>query len=120
MLRIFHLLVKRFANGQAPLSSGQIAKELAIPDRFARTLLLDLVDVDLVSEITRGPRRVSTYQPTRSISDMTIKDVVDAYEKTAQIDGLPIDENDPIAGSLALLFEKMDLSPANVKINDIP
>lgn len=120
ILRIFHLLAKRFANGQAPLSSGQIAKELAIPDRFVRTLLLDLVDVDLVSEITRGPRRVSTYQPTRSISDITIKNVVDAYEKTAQIGGLPIDENDPIARSLGLLFEKMDLSPANVKINDIP
>ena len=73
MLRIFHLLVKRFERGETPLTSEQISKELAIPDRFVKHILLDLVDVDLVSEITRGSRRKSTYQPARPIGDITIK-----------------------------------------------
>ncbi len=119
MLRIFHLLAMRFENGQHPLTSGQISKELAIPERFVRHILLNLVDVDLVSEITRGPRRMSTYQPARPISGTTIKDVIDAYEKTAQVGGLPMDHNDPTALSLQNLFQNMDRSAANIKIKDI-
>ncbi len=119
MLRIFHLLVIRFQRGETPLTSGQISKELAIPDQFVKHILLNLADVDLVSEIARGPRRKSTYQPARPISDTTIKDVIDAYEKTAQIGGLPIDQNDTAAVSLRALFENINGSSANVKIEDI-
>jgi DNA-binding IscR family transcriptional regulator len=114
-----HLLAIRFEKGETPLSSGRISKELAIPERFVRHILLNLVDVDLVSEITRGPRRMSTYQPARPISGTTIKDIIDAYEKTAQIGGLPIDRNDPTALSLQTLFQNMDRSSANIKIKDI-
>ncbi|MBP1747961.1 MAG: rane spanning protein ribonuclease BN-like family [Deltaproteobacteria bacterium] len=119
MLNIFHLLAKRFEKGQTPLTSRQISKELAVPDHFVKHILLNLVDVDLVSEITRGPRQQSTYQPARPISDTTIKDAIDAYEKAAQVGGLPIDQDDAIAVSLRTLFEKMDRSSANVKIKDI-
>jgi membrane protein len=119
MLRIFHLLATRFEKGKAPLTSGQISRELAIPDRFVRHILLNLVSVDLVSEITRGPKRTSTYQPALPISDTTIREVIDAYEKTAQIGGLPIDQNDATAVSLKTLFQNMDRSSANIKIKDI-
>lgn len=119
MLRIFHLLAIRFEKGETPLTSGQVSKELAIPDRFVKHILLELVDVDLVSEITRGPRRMSTYQPARPISETTIKDVIDAYEKTAQVGGLPIDQNDATAVSLRGLFDKINTSSANAKIKDI-
>ncbi len=119
MLRIFHLLAKRFERGAAPLTSGQISKELAIPDRFVRHILLKLVDVSLVSEIARGPRRESTYQPARPISDTTIKDVIDTYEKTAWIGGPSMSQDDAIAQSLRTLFEETKQSPANVKIKEI-
>lgn len=119
MLRIFHLLALRFEKGEAPLTSGQISRELAIPDRFVRHILLNLVAVDLVSEITRGPKRMSTYQPARPISDTTIREVIDAYEKTAQIGGLPIDQNDATDMSLKTLFQNMDRSSAGIKIKDI-
>lgn len=119
MLRIFHLLAKRFEKGETPLTSGQVAKELAIPYRFVKHILLKLVDVDLVAEISRGPRRRATYQPAGPISDTTIKDVIDAYEKTAQVGGLPIDKDDAAAVSLRDLFEEIDRSSANAKIKDI-
>ena len=119
MLRIFHLLAVRFEKGEAPLTSAQISRELAIPDRFVRHILLNLVGVDLVSEITRGPRRMSTYQPARPISDTTVREVIDAYEKTAQIGGLPIDRNDATAVSLKALFQNMDRASADIKIKDI-
>ena len=119
MLRIFHLLAMRFEKGEAPATSGQISKELAIPDRFVRHILLNLADVRLVSEITGGPRRMPAYQPARVVSETTVREVVDAYEKTAQMGGLPIDQNDASALSLRALFQDTDGSPANVKIKDI-
>lgn len=119
MLRIFCLLAMRFEKGQPPLTSGEISKELAIPERFVRYILRNLVDADLASEITRGPRRMPTYQPARLISDATVRDVVNAYEKTAQIGGLPIDRNDAAAMSLKALFQETDGPSANTKIKDI-
>ena len=119
MLRIFHLLAMRFEKGEAPATSGQISKELAIPDRFVRHILLNLADVRLVSEIKGGPRRMPAYQPARVVSETTVREVVDAYEKTAQMGGLPIDQNDASALSLRALFQDTDGSPANVKIKDI-
>jgi hypothetical protein len=62
---------------------------------------------------------MSTYQPARPISDTTIREVIDAYEKTAQIGGLPIDQNDATAMSLKTLFQNMDRSSASIKIKDI-
>ncbi len=119
MLRIFHLLVKRFEKGLAPLTSGQIAKKLAIPDRFVRHIILELVDVNLISEITRNPRRGSAYQSARPISETTVREVINAYEKTAQIGSLPIDQNDAAAESLRTLLAEMDRSSAEIKIKYI-
>jgi membrane protein len=95
MLRIFHLLVKRFEAGQRPLAAGQISKALKIPERFTRRILADLVEVDLVSEITRGPRKESYFQPARAIADMTITQALNTYEKNDT--GEPVREDDKLA-----------------------
>jgi len=117
-LRIFHLLAIRFEKGQTPLTPDQISKELAIPYRFVKHILLSLVDASLLSEITRGPRRRSTYQPARPTSDTTIKDVIEAYEMAAQLGGLPMDQNDTVAASLRNLLEQIEGCSA-VRIKDI-
>lgn len=117
MLRIFHLLVKQFEAGQKPLTTWQISKALRIPERFARRILADLVGVDLVSEITRGPRKESHFQPARAIADMTITQVLNAYEKNDT--GEPVREDDKLALSLKTLLESMENSPANVKLKEI-
>jgi membrane protein len=117
MLRIFHLLVKRFEAGQRPLAAGQISKALKIPERFTRRILADLVEVDLVSEITRGPRKESYFQPARAIADMTITQALNTYEKNDT--GEPVREDDKLALSLKTLLESMENSPANVKLKEI-
>jgi len=117
MLRIFHLLVKRFKRGEKPLTTGEISRTLRIPERFVRAILADLVEVDLVSEITRGPRKESRFQPARAIADITIKQTLDAYEKNDS--GEPVPENDKLALSLKTLLDTMEASPANVKLKEI-
>jgi membrane protein len=117
MLRISHLLVKRFETGEKPLTAGEISRTLRIPERFVRKILADLVEVDLVSEITRGPRKESRFQPARAIADITIKQTLDAYEKNDS--GEPVPENDKLALSLKTLLDTMEASPANVKLKEI-
>lgn len=117
MLRIFHLLVKRFETEEKPLTTGEISRTLRIPERFVRNILADLVEVDLVSEITRGPRKESRFQPARAIADITIKQTLDAYEKNDS--GEPVPENDKLALSLKTLLDTMEASPANVKLKEI-
>ncbi len=121
MLRIFHLLVKRFDAGKKPLASVEIGKTLEIPVRLVRRILYDLVDVDLVSEITKGARKESFFQPARAVEDMTIKKALDAYEKSEADDISPADaqETDKLVLSLHVFSEAMEKSPANVKLKEI-
>jgi membrane protein len=117
MLRVFHLLVKTFEKGETPLSAVEVSKSLRMPERFAKHILNELVDVDLVSEITKGSRSDSQYQPARP-ADITIKQVVDAYEKTAQAN-IPAVNEDTLAASLRGLFDRMEKSPENLNIKEI-
>ena len=117
MLRIFHLLVKRFETGEKPLAAGEIGKTLKIPELFVRKILAELVEVDLVSEITRGARKESRFQPARAIANITIKQALDVYEKNDTEE--PIREDDGLALSLKALLDTMETSPANVKLKEI-
>ncbi|MEN6616258.1 MAG: YihY/virulence factor BrkB family protein [Syntrophorhabdus sp.] len=119
MLRIFHMLVKTFEKGQAPVSTADVSRTLRMPQRFAQHILNELSDADLVSEITKSSRIESQYQPEKTIAEITIKQVMDAYEKTAQVDILAVDEDDTLALSLKRLLESMESSPANLKIKEI-
>lgn len=121
MLRIFHLLVKRFDAGEKPLTSKEIGKILEIPEPLVREILVQIVDVDLASEITKGARKESLFQPARSVNEMTIKNVLDAYEKSGEDILAPADEEetDGLARSLRVFSEAMENSPANVKLKDI-
>ncbi len=117
MLRIFHLLVKRFETGEKPLTTAQISRTLRIPEGFVSKILADLVEVDLVSEITRGARKESRFQPARAIANITIKQALDVYEKNDIEE--PVQEDDKLALSLRALLESMENSPANVKLKEI-
>jgi len=80
MLRIFHLLTKKFSLGEKPLSARQIANTLEIPLRFVRQLLYELNNIGLVVE-TIGVKSEVAFQPGRTIENMTIKYALDEYEK---------------------------------------
>lgn len=86
-LKIFHLLTKKFSQGEKALDAIQIAELLEIPVRFVRQLLQELIDVGLVVEITSGTKKEVTFQPARTIENLTVKEVLDAYERR----GIPYD-----------------------------
>ncbi len=81
MLRVFHLLTKKFSLGERPLSAHQIAYALEIPVRLVRQILYELSDVGLVVETPKGIKGEVAFQPGRAIENITVKYALDEYEK---------------------------------------
>jgi membrane protein len=78
-LRIALGCVQRFAKAESPLSDSDISTSLEIPLRVVRILLMELVDCNILSEVTTpsGPR----FQPARDIDSLTVMTVVKALEE---------------------------------------
>ncbi len=121
VLRIFHLLVKKFAVGEKPLTLREIAHTLEIPLSFTREILSELSATGFVVEIAKGIRRDLSFQPGRNIDDITIKKVLDAYDKEKD-SGIPVmrsDEAQKILLYMRMISEDMAVSSGNVKLKDI-
>jgi membrane protein len=121
MLRIFHLLTKKFSLGEKPLSAPQIAHTLEIPTRLVRQFLHELIDVGLVVETAKGIKGEVAFQPGRTIENITVKFALDEYEKfgTTKIPDYQSDEWQKILGHLKDISESIEKSPANVHIKEI-
>src|SRR4030043_843962 len=66
-LKIFHLLTKKFSQGEKALNAIQIAGLLEIPVRLVRQLLQELIDVGLVVETNSGTKKQITFSTRRTI-----------------------------------------------------
>ncbi|OGP62617.1 MAG: hypothetical protein A2169_07715 [Deltaproteobacteria bacterium RBG_13_47_9] len=121
MLRIFHLLTKRFSSGDKPLSAKQIAYALEIPIRLVQQLLDELTTVGLVIETTKGVKREAAFQPGRTIEDITVKYALDRYEEygTLRIPTAQSDEAEKLLIHLKNISEIIDKSPVNILLKEI-
>jgi len=121
MLRIFHLLTKKFSAGEKPLGAHQIAQILGIPVRLVRQFLLELIEVGLVVETATGTKSGVAYQPGRTIENITVKIALDEYEKfgTTKIPDDPSDESTKILKYLRDISDTIEKSPPNVRVKEI-
>jgi membrane protein len=121
MLRIIHLLVKKFSLGEKPLSVKQITSALEIPVRLVQQLLDELINTGLVTEtITRTKNEVA-FQPGRTIEDITVKHALDEYEKNGliQIPDSQFEEAENISRYLKDISDAIEKSPGNVTLKGI-
>ncbi len=121
MLRIFHLLTKRFSLGEKPSSVQQIAHALEIPVRLVQTLLRELSEVGLVVETARGVKGEAAFQPGRTIENITLKLALDEYEKygVTKIPDYRSDDAEKIARHLKEISETIEKSPGNIRLKEI-
>jgi membrane protein len=121
VLRIFHLLTKRFALGEKPLSLKEISTTLEIPVPLARQLLQDLTSVGLVVEAVSAEKSEIAYQPGRTIENITVKEALDEFERHG-ITKMPepsSEDAQKIAKYLKEISEAIEKSPANVRLKEI-
>ena len=121
MLRIFHLLTKKFSLGEKPLTAHQIGHTLEIPVRLVGQLLHELTNVGLVVETAKGAKGEVAFQPGRTIENITVKFAMDEYEKYGMTH-IPVnqsDEAEKISKYLKDISESMEKLPANVRLKEI-
>jgi membrane protein len=121
MLRIIHLLTKKFSRGEKPLSAKQIASALEIPVRLVQQLLDELTNTGLVTETTTRTKNEVAFQPGRTIEDITVKHTLDEYEKIGLIE-IPesqSEEVERISRYLRDISDAIEKSPGNVPLKGI-
>jgi len=121
ILKIFHLLIKKFSQGEKPLNASQIADALEIPVRLVRHLLSELTGAGLVVETAKGASDEVTFQPGRSIENITVKYALDAYEQygSTQIPAAQSDEAKKISVTLKEISDFIEKSPGNIVLKEI-
>jgi membrane protein len=121
VLKIYHLLIKKFAQGEKPLSARQIAQTLEIPVRLVQHLLLKLTGAGLVVETAKEVKKETTFQPGRSIEHITVKYALDAFEQygNAPIPTAQSDEPEKISVHLKNISEVIEKAPGNVTLKEI-
>jgi membrane protein len=120
-LRIFHLLVKKFSQGEQPLTVAQIAHTLEIPVRLVRSLLHELTGAGLITETVIGKNYEVAFQPGRTIEGITVKYALDAYEQngTEPISLTASAEEERILTHLRALSDLIEKAPENVALKEI-
>ncbi len=121
VLRIFHLLTKKFSLGEKPLTPVQVAHMLEIPVRLVGRLLNELADVGLVTETTKGIKSEVAFQPGRTIENITVKFALDEYEKhgITEIPDNRSDEAEKISSFLKEISDTIEKSPGNARLKEI-
>ncbi len=121
MLRIFHLLTKKFSLGEKPLTAHQIGHTLEIPVRLVGQFLHELADVGLVVETAKGVKGEVAFQPGRTIENITVKFALDEYEKygMTHIPDNQSDEAEKISKYLKDISESIEKLPSNVRLKEI-
>ncbi len=120
-LQIVHLLIKKFANGDKPFTDSQISNRLQMPIRLVHSILSELVESGLVSEIKTKIDKELAYQPARDINQLTIQSVLDALDQKG-IDDIPVaktGEYQALSNALQGFSEAMAGSPANKLLKNI-
>jgi len=90
-LYIIQTIVINFKNNAKPLCSYNISHKLEIPIYLVKSILFDLHDANLISELLTDKDKEIAYQPAFDINEMTIKKIIDTLE-TKGSNNIPISE----------------------------
>ena len=120
-LRIVHLLVRHFSEGDNLWDETRISRSLEIPIHCVRQILDDLVEADILSGVSLKDDRTVVYQPARDTDVMTIKYVLDTLERKG-VDNIPVAQSPElkkISECLGTFEALIENSPANLCLKDL-
>ena len=120
-LMITSLCVKHFLNAEKPLTAKDISGELEAPIRLVRSVLAELTDAKILSEVFTDLRDDVAYQPACDIHHLTVAGVIDRLDQQG-IATVPIAESGPtnkIRETVQRLREMIEQSPANLRLQDL-
>ncbi len=118
-LLITNKIVKRFVDGQLPLTAQEISKELKLPIRLVRVVLNILEDCRIVSlTYTKEPKNPA-YQPAQHVEKMTVSYIINAIDR----EGTYLENENPLMQKIQLyhksLEQQMESLPENTLVKDL-
>ncbi len=120
-LMITSLCVKKFLQAEKPPTADTISHELEIPIRLARSLLFELTEARLLSEVYLSNSEDIAYQPASHIDELTIAAVMQRLDRHG-IDAIPIAESDNVdklRETVRRFYEMTEQSDANLKLKQL-
>jgi len=120
-LLITSLCVKRFLATDQPLTAEEISHETEIPIRLVRSVLFELSEVRVVSQVYLEDRDELAYQPACDIRTLTLAGIMEKLDEHG-IDNIPVAESDDlnqIREALKRLREVERQSRANLQLEDL-
>ncbi len=120
-LTVTHLCVKRFVNAERPPTAADIARELNIPIPLVHSLLTELTESRLLSEVCLDHREQIAYQPACDVDRLTVAAVIERLDQRG-VDNITLGEStvlNQLQESLKRLREMNEQSPANLILRDL-
>ncbi len=120
-LRIAHVYIKNFCNGEKAWSVEQISQSLKVPIRLANLILSELVQAEILIEVREEASGRPGFQPARYPDNISLISVIDALERSGSND-IPVvrsEEFNKISSSLDKFKVIVDRSQANLLLKDI-
>ena len=120
-LLITNLIAKRFYHGEKSLEANEIAEELDLPNRLARSMINEFVECDVLVEVRGENEDEIFYQPAVTESKFTVRYLFDRLDKRG-VNSLPIDESETFIKTNEFMHKienLMDSTVGNTKIKDV-
>jgi membrane protein len=115
------LCVKKFRNAETAPTADDIARELTLPILLVRSLLAELTEARLLSEVCIDHRDQIAYQPACDVARLTVAAVMERLDQRGD-DTLPIGESISLAKLRETLrrFSEMNRqSSVNLKLDEL-
>ncbi|MBI4526043.1 MAG: YihY/virulence factor BrkB family protein [Deltaproteobacteria bacterium] len=120
-LMIAYLCVKNFLNAEKPSTAEDIARELETPIRLVRSVLSELTEARVLSEVCLDHREVVAYQPACDIHRLTVAGVIERLDRRG-ITTVPVAESIPInklRETVKRFREMNEQSPVNLRLQEL-
>ena len=120
-LLIASLCVKRFLVAEEPLTAEEISRELEVPIRLVRSVIFELTDTRVLSQVYVKDRDELAYQPACDIHSLTVASIMERLDQHG-IETIPIAESsdlNKIRETLRRLREVNRQSPANLELEEL-
>ncbi len=121
-LMIASVIVKRFAEGETPLTADQISMKCKIPIKLTNDIIDELHKLQVILPTpTPDDDRVMAYQPALDINLLTVNDLIEQIDKEGSEDFLIDVEGDFARHWNALMHTRMSVyeSPSDIMLKDL-
>ncbi len=120
-LMIGNHVVKHFNEGKPALTAFEIAQNLDLPVRLARTIINEFIETGIFNEVKVANDKDTGYQPGISDSKLTVKFIIDKLDEKG-VNELPLDNSAELEVINKLMLEMdevLNTSKGNTLVKDI-